>query len=182
MSTACGMGPQAGDVLHTGRVKNEEGYAEKGFIVAWGRFQGSVPPLERQGIRVALAEAYNYWRRGDDMKKGLLAITMLMAVSFFFQACASTFTAYKDGHGYFVGNGSDSAYKLFCESGDLKKILTDTTKLGQDMTDNLYRYICGIERSREKVKLVYATMTPEQRKDLRLAFKHNGYEINYLHC
>jgi len=25
-------------------------------------------------------------------------------------------------------------------------------------------------------------MTPEQRKDLRVAFKHNGYDINYQHC
>jgi hypothetical protein len=116
------------------------------------------------------------------MKKGLLAITVIMAASFFLQACASTFLAYKDGHGYFVGNRSDSAYKMFCESGDLKKILADTTKLGQDITSDLYRYNCGAEQSREKVKLIYAAMTPEQRKDLKLAFKRNGYEINYLHC
>jgi hypothetical protein len=116
------------------------------------------------------------------MKKGLLAMTMITAAPFFFQACASTFLAYKDGYGYFMGNESNAAYKMFCESGDLKKILADTTRLGQDMKDDLYHYNCGAERSHDKVRQVYATMTPEQRKDLRVAFKHNGYDINYQHC
>ena len=47
---------------------------------------------------------------------------MLTAAPFFLDACASTFVAYKDGHGYYVGSGSDSAYRLFCDSGDFKKI------------------------------------------------------------
>src|SRR5512147_363724 len=96
-------------------------------------------------------------------------------------ACATTFVAYKDGHGYFLGNGSEDAYRLFCESGDLKKILATTTTLEADLKDELYRSNCSEERSREKVRQVYQAMTPEQRKDLRLAFKQNGYDINYLH-
>ena len=116
------------------------------------------------------------------MKKDLYTVVMVAAALLVLQACASTFIAYKDGHGYYVGSESDTAYKLFCESGDLKKILADTTTLGQEMKDELYQSNCGPERSHEKVKKLYQTMTPEQRKDLRLAFKHNGYDINDMHC
>jgi hypothetical protein len=106
----------------------------------------------------------------------VIALTVL-----FTEACASTFVAYKDGR-VIMGNGSNAAYKLFCESGDLRKILADTTKIGQEMKDELYWYNCGVERSSEKVKQLYASMTSEQRKDLRQSFKHNGYDINYMHC
>lgn len=115
------------------------------------------------------------------MKK-VLFIVMLAAAVLSLGACASTFVAYKDGHGYYMGNGSNDAYKLFCESGDLKKILIGAGTIGQDVKDELYRYNCGEERSSAKVKQLYAAMTIEQRKDLRQSFKQNGYDINYLHC
>ncbi len=114
------------------------------------------------------------------MKKHLMLMPLLALV--LTTGCSSTFVAYKGGHAYFLGNESQDAYRLFCESGDLKKILADTTKLGQDLKDELYRSNCGEERSRDKVRQVYQSMTPEQRKDLRLAFKKNGYDINYMHC
>jgi hypothetical protein len=114
------------------------------------------------------------------MKRSLILASALAAI--LTAACSSTFVAYKDGHGYFLGNGSKDAYRLFCESGDLKKILAATTTLGQGLKDDLYRSNCGEERARDKVRQLYQSMTPEQRKDLRLAFKQNGYDINYMHC
>lgn len=114
------------------------------------------------------------------MKRHLLT-AMVIVIGMVTGACSSTFVAYKDGQGYYVGNGSDSAYKLFCESGDFTKILAGT-QLSTDVKDSLYRYNCGAERSSEKIKQIYASMTPEQRKDLRKSFRDNGYEINYLHC
>ncbi len=114
------------------------------------------------------------------MKYSVILASALAAI--LTSACTSTFVAYKNGHGYFLGNGSEDAYHLFCESGDLKNILATTTTLGQDLKDELYRSNCGEERSRQKVREVYQSMTPEQRKDLRLAFKKNGYDINYMHC
>lgn len=115
------------------------------------------------------------------MKRHFHLLTAAVILGMAAAACSSTFVAYKDGHGYYVGNGSDSAYKLFCESGDFTKILAGT-HLAADMKDNLYRYNCGADRSNEKVRQIYASMTPEQRKDLRKSFKDNGYDINYLHC
>src|SRR5574337_781197 len=101
-------------------------------------------------------------------KHDALAILMiLIAASLLLAGCASTFVAAKDGKGYYLGSGSDSAYRMFCESGDLETILKATTKLGAEMKADLYRSNCGPERSPESVKRVYAGMTPEQRKDLR---------------
>jgi hypothetical protein len=114
------------------------------------------------------------------MKKGILTV-IIVAAPFFINACASTFVASKDGKGYYLGNGSNAAHQMFCESGDLKKILAGTT-FAQDMKDNLYRYNCGTERSNEKVRQINASMTPEQRKVLRQSFKNNGYDINIMRC
>jgi hypothetical protein len=96
-------------------------------------------------------------------------------------ACTSTFLVSKNGRGYFLGSGSSSVYAMLCESGDLKKVLADT-QLPQALQDDLYTYNCSPERSGKRVRDLYAAMSPEQRKDLRLAFKHNGYDINYLPC
>jgi hypothetical protein len=97
-------------------------------------------------------------------------------------ACASsTFVASKDGKGFYLGSSSNAAFRMFCESGDLQKILAGT-QLSSETRDELFRSNCGPERSRERVKQVYASMIPAQRKELRLAFKNNGYDINYLPC
>lgn len=115
------------------------------------------------------------------MKRILLAM-MVMATALSIGGCASTFVAVKDGKGYYLGSGSNAAYKMFCESGDLKKILSGTTTLAETMKHDLYRYNCDAERSNEKIKQVYASMSPDQRKDLRRSFKNNGYEINAMRC
>jgi hypothetical protein len=98
------------------------------------------------------------------------------------QACTSTFVASKEGKGYHVGNSSGAAYRMFCESGDLQRILAATTTIGQDQKDDLYGSNCGQDRSNDRVKKIYATMTTEQRRDLRQAFKKNGYDVNAMRC
>jgi len=107
---------------------------------------------------------------------GILAVSAL-----FFSACSSTFVVSKDGKGYYLGNSSNAAFDMFCGSGDLLKILADT-RLPQEMKDNLYQYNCGSDRSSGKVKQVYASLTPDLRKDLRKSFKNHGYDINYMPC
>lgn len=86
-----------------------------------------------------------------------------------------------EGSEYILGSDSNAMYTMLCESGDLQKILLDA-KLGQGTKDDLYRYNCSPDRSRDKVKQVYAAMVPAERKALRVAFKSNGYEINAMHC
>jgi hexokinase len=112
--------------------------------------------------------------------KGLLTM-LITAMALLAAACGSTFVASKDGRGYYLGSGSNAAYKMFCESGDLKKILSET-QLPQEMKDSMFEYNCGTGQSKEKVKQLFASMTPEQRKDLRTAFRKNGYDINYIPC
>jgi len=96
-------------------------------------------------------------------------------------ACSSTFVVSKDGKGYFLGSKTNDFYKMLCESGDLKRVLADT-HLEQGLKDDLYKYNCSSERSGDKVKQIYTSMTSEQRKDLRKAFAKNGYDINYMPC
>jgi hypothetical protein len=110
-----------------------------------------------------------------------LLLGILAASALFFSACSSTFVASKDGKGYYLGNSSNAAYTMFCSSGDLQKILAGT-QLSQDMKDNLYQYNCGPDRSTGKVKQVYASLTPDLRKELRKSFKDHGYDINYMPC
>lgn len=110
-----------------------------------------------------------------------LGIIWMIAALLGLVGCSSTFLASKDGKGYYVGSGSDAAYRMFCLSGDLRKILHDTT-LPQETRDGLYSATCGTERSGVRVKELYGNMSPEQRKELRQAFRRNGYDINYLPC
>jgi len=107
---------------------------------------------------------------------------MTLVASIALQACASTFVASKNGKGYYVGNSSNAAYRMFCESGDMQRILAATTTIGQDRKNDLYSANCGPDRSNEKVGKIYASMTAEQRRDLRQAFKKNGYDINAMRC
>ncbi|MDH4161487.1 MAG: hypothetical protein OEW15_02195 [Nitrospirota bacterium] len=108
-------------------------------------------------------------------------ITWMIAALLGLVGCSSTFLASKDGKGYHIGSGSDAAFEMFCKSGDMARILNDT-KLPQETRDRLFRATCAEERSGTKVKELYGTMSPEQRKDLRQAFRRNGYDINYLPC
>jgi hypothetical protein len=87
----------------------------------------------------------------------------------------------KEGRGGFLGNNSKAMYEMLCVLGDLEKVL-DATQLGKEMKDNFYRYNCSDERSSDKVKQLYASMTSEQRKDIRNAFKQKGYSINGGSC
>jgi len=95
--------------------------------------------------------------------------------------CSSTFVVSKDGKGYHFGSNTQTLYTMLCESGDLQKVLSDT-QLARELRDDLYRYNCSPERSGEKIKQIYVSMTPEQRKDLRSAFRKNGYDINLMPC
>jgi hypothetical protein len=105
----------------------------------------------------------------------------LAAVAAALSACSSTMLVSKDGKGYFLGSGSNAAYRMLCESGDLRKVLADT-RLPEGTREDLYKYNCSSERSGDRVKQIYAALTAAERKDLRLAFTRNGYDINYLPC
>jgi hypothetical protein len=83
--------------------------------------------------------------------------------------------------GGFLGSSSKAMYEMLCVSGDLGKVL-EATHLSAEMKDAFYRYNCSAERSSEKLKQLYASMTSEQRKDIRTAFKMNGYTINGGTC
>ena len=96
-------------------------------------------------------------------------------------ACSDTFLVYKEGRGEFYGSKSNAIYEMLCTSGDLVKVLA-ATHLSKEMKDTLYKYNCSAERSGDEVKRIYASMTSEQRKGIRQAFRDNGYEINYLPC
>jgi hypothetical protein len=108
---------------------------------------------------------------------GLVAIFLLTI------SCGSTFLVYKEGiGGAFLGSRSKPTYDLLCGSGDLDKVLADT-HLEPAMKNAIYKYSCAkTERSAEMIKQIYASMTIEQRKDIKSAFRKNGYAINKFAC
>lgn len=83
--------------------------------------------------------------------------------------------------GAFLGSSSKTMYEMLCASGDLAKVLA-ATHLSKEMKDEFYQYNCSAERSSEKLKQLYASMTSEQRKEIRTAFKANGYSVNGGTC
>ena len=96
-------------------------------------------------------------------------------------ACTDTFLLGKGRAGYFYGSKSNAIFEMLCASGDLEKVLL-ATNLSQEMKDALYKYNCSAERSGVRVKQLYASMTVAERKDIKNAFRKNGYEINRILC
>ncbi len=96
-------------------------------------------------------------------------------------ACTDTFLIGKGRTGYFYGSKSNAIYEMLCASGDLEKVLLDSN-LSKERKDDIYKYNCSAERSGEKVKQIYASMTAVERKDIKNAFRKNGYEINHILC
>jgi hypothetical protein len=119
-------------------------------------------------------------KRFKDIKDSVALLLLVLFGLVLTAGCTSTFLVTKDGEGYFFGGKRDKLYRMLCDSGDLKKILGDTG-LAEDVKDNLYRYNC-LERSGERIKEIYASLTVEGRKDLRRSFKRHGYDINYIPC
>jgi hypothetical protein len=115
------------------------------------------------------------------MKTSTWIFISIMATALVAGGCAETFLVGKDGKGYFLGSTNQRTYDRLCASGDLEKVVADT-QLSEEMKDELYRYNCSEDRSSDKVKKLYASMTKVQRKDIKNAFKANGYDINYLPC
>jgi len=93
-------------------------------------------------------------------------------------ACTPMFMISKgEGKRGFLGSNSKAMYDMLCASGDLNDVL-ETTHLSQEMKDSFYQNNCSAERSSDKVKKLFLSMTCEQRKDVRTAFKKKGYSIN----
>jgi hypothetical protein len=90
---------------------------------------------------------------------------------------SSDFLVLKHGRGYYVGSDSNARYEMLCTSGEMEKVLA-SSNLSMEMKDTLYKYSCSEERSGEKVKQLYASMTVEQRRDIKNAFRKNGFDIN----
>ncbi len=92
-------------------------------------------------------------------------------------ACSDTFMVSKVGEVYFISGNSNAKFNLLCKTGDMEKILL-TSHLDKEIKDALYQYTCSEARSGDKVKQIYASMNSEQRKDIKNAFRKNGYTIN----
>lgn len=112
------------------------------------------------------------------MNRRLLFGTMLVlfSASLICIGCAKTFLLSKDCKTYYFGDANETLYKMLCPSGDLQKVLTDSG-LPEDTRASLYEAKCT-DRSREKLDRIYASMSRDQQKALKSAFRKHGYEIN----
>ncbi len=107
------------------------------------------------------------------------ATVLVMCAALFLWGCSgsTTFLVSKDCNTYFLGDSEPVFDKMLCASGDFKKIL-DSSNLPQDIRESLYKAQC-VDHSRETVKKIYASLTPEQKRDLKFNFQVHGYYVNY---
>jgi hypothetical protein len=92
-------------------------------------------------------------------------------------SCASTFLVSKDCMTYYFGSPEEGPYKMLCASGDLKKVLDDST-LPQEIKESLYKAQC-LDRSKDSVKKIYTSLTDDQKEELKFSFQKHGYYVNY---
>lgn len=110
-----------------------------------------------------------------------MAIAGMVLVS---GACAPMFMVGIEGkekRGVFLGSKSQDMYDMLCASGELEKVLA-ATHLNAEMKDALYKNNGSAEGSVNELKKTYSSMTREERKDLKTAFKKYGYAINGGTC
>ncbi len=109
-------------------------------------------------------------------------IILITVIALLASACTPLFMVGKgEGRGRFLGSNSKDMYEMLCASGDLVEILA-STHFNKEMKDAFYKYNCSTERSSDGLKQLYASMTSEQRKDIRTAFKKKGYSVNGGSC
>ncbi|MFN3740802.1 MAG: hypothetical protein ACK4TF_09070 [Thermodesulfovibrionales bacterium] len=111
----------------------------------------------------------------------MLRIILILIMSVIISGCASTFLVYKDGKAQYFGSNRKEIQELLCKTGDLRRVFEYTETIDEFTKESLYKYTC-LELNGEQVKKVYLDLSPEQRKDLRLAFRKVGYDINYYPC
>jgi hypothetical protein len=104
-------------------------------------------------------------------------LLMMFAALFLWGCSGSTFLVSKDCYTDYLGSTVEVFNKTLCASGDFKKILDDT-KLPRDVKESLYQAQC-VDHSHENVKKIYASLTPEQKRDLKFNFQVHGYYVNY---
>ena len=94
---------------------------------------------------------------------------------------STTFMISKGERSYYLGRKSSALYDMLCASGDLRRVLAETT-IAMELKEDFYRYNCTDDVSREKVLSVYVFFTPEEKKELKSAFRRHGYDINSVNC
>lgn len=111
--------------------------------------------------------------------RGAVRVIIFLAVSavLILGGCASTFLVSKDCRTYYFGSPEEGPYKMLCASGDFRKILDDSA-LPQEIKDSLYKAQC-LDRSKESVKRIYASLTDDQKEELKFSFQKHGYYVNY---
>jgi hypothetical protein len=109
-------------------------------------------------------------------------LLMCVAAVMLLWGCAdTTFIISKDGRAYYLGTKSKSLDAMLCKSGDLERVLSETSIL-DNLKKEFYRYNCTDEQSKEKVVAIYTFFTPEEKEELKSAFRRHGYDINYVPC
>lgn len=110
------------------------------------------------------------------------AAVLTVAVVLTLVGCApSTFIISKDDRAYYFGRESKVLRVMLCDSGDLKRILSETI-MPENLKEDLLRYNCSEDQSEKKVIATFLFLTPEEKDDLKSAFIRHGYVINYVPC
>ena len=109
--------------------------------------------------------------------KGSVVSLLFVVLVLVLSGCSQTFLVSRDCKSYFFGSDEKELRTMLCDSGDLRRILDDA-QLPPETRDSLYGYQCT-ERSGDKVRELYSSLSPGQKGDLKYSFQKHGYDINY---
>ncbi|HTZ18829.1 MAG TPA: hypothetical protein VMB78_10370 [Dissulfurispiraceae bacterium] len=111
-----------------------------------------------------------------------LKLVVCIAALALLAGCANTtFIISKNDRAYYLGTKSRVLDAMLCKSGDLQQILKEVS-IPDHLKKEFYRYNCTDEQSKEKIVAIYTFFTPEEKEELKSAFRRHGYDINYVPC
>lgn len=108
------------------------------------------------------------------MKRALIT---LAAIPLLLAGCASTFLISKDCKTNFFGKNDRDLNAMLCDQGDLRRVLASAA-LPRETADRLFRARC-VDHSERQVGEIYKSLDRGRQRELKYAFRLNGYEVNY---
>jgi len=126
------------------------------FIIDREGCQGDIKGKDRLYLQISQRQDTDYPGQKDMTKIiTIQALAAIMLTVFLVGCDSTTFIISKNSKAYYFGRDSKVLRAMLCDSGELKEILSETT-IDEDIRNELYRYNCTDEHSKEKVVSIYS--------------------------
>jgi hypothetical protein len=111
--------------------------------------------------------------------RGLVTAAILLSCTAMAGCGGPNFMVYKNSKHFYVTSNGQSLRTVLCDSGDMDRIARDSN-LPEKLQQEIKGEICASKKVKERLLATLEGMSPEQRKDLKMAFRKNDYDINVV--